>query len=79
MKPNNYRIDQWNELMSYFGGYVKLERPIRFNLNPHSPTVKIYELKSTDNFAEYGEIRDAIIQRLKWLKHLNEKQNNPSL
>lgn len=72
MKPKDYREADWLELMNYFGGYVKLERPIRFNLTPHTKTVKIYELDIKTPFHEYGEIRDTIIQRLKWLKHLKD-------
>ncbi len=73
MKPKDYRINEWNDLINHFGGYIKLERPIRFNLTPHEPTIKIYELSSEMNFSEMGEIRDTIIQRLKWLKYLQLK------
>lgn len=73
MKPKDYRESEWLELINYFGGSVKLERPIRFNLNPHSNTIKIYELSINTPFYEYGEVRDTIIQRLKWMRHLKEK------
>lgn len=68
MKDKNYRLDEFIELMNYFGGYIKLKRYIRFKLTPHSPIQKIEELRITDNFSEYGEARDTIIQRLTVIK-----------
>lgn len=73
MKPDNYREDEFKELIGYFGGYIKLDRPIRFNSSPHHPTIKLYEIDGKKSFYEYGDIRDTIIQRLLWLKYLNEK------
>jgi len=72
----------FDDLINYFGGYLKLEHRIRFKITPHSKEILIYELKSTDNIEQFGDAKNTVIQRLKWLKHLkqkslqNESENN---
>ena len=69
LDKNKEFIDKLNLL----GGYIKLDKPIRFRLTPHSPTIKIYELNINDNFKNYGEARDAILQTLRLITY--EKNN----
>ena len=59
--------------MNLLGGYLKLDKPIRFRLTPHSPTIKIYELNIKDDFDNYKEAKDAILQTLRRIIH--EKNN----
>ena len=72
----------FDELINYFGGYLKLEHRIRFKLTPHSKEILVYELKSTDLIEQFGDAKNTVIQRLKWLNFLkqkslqNESQNN---
>jgi hypothetical protein len=75
MKPDNYRYSEFINLMFYFNGSFEFKKPLRFNATPHTPTIKVYKLSIFDNFADYGDFRDGIIQRLKWEKYLNEQNN----
>lgn len=61
--------NEFHNRLLYLGGFFKFEKPIRFRLTPHSPTVKIYEISINDNFDSYGEARDAILQRLRLLTY----------
>jgi hypothetical protein len=75
MKDNNYRLNEFIELINYFNGSFEFKKPLRFNATPHTPTIKVYKLSIFDNFADYGDFRDGIIQRLKWEKYLNINNN----
>lgn len=53
------------ERLNYLGGNHIFEKPIRFRLTPHSPTIYIHGTSIHDNFDAYGEARDAILQKLR--------------
>lgn len=60
---------EFNNLINKLNGYVKLDKPIRFKLTPHSPITKIYELSKNDIFENFGEAQDAVLQTLRRLTY----------
>ena len=60
---------EFHNLINKLGGYVKLEKPIRFTLTPHSPITKIYQLSKNDVFKNFGEAQDAVLQTLRRLTY----------
>lgn len=68
----NYQ-SEYEELLSFFGGSLKLDRYIRVCETPHEPAIKIYEINKK-NIEEYKEAIPAVMQKLRWLKFL--KTNN---
>lgn len=59
--------NEFHNRLLYLGGNHIFEKPIRFRLTPHSPTIYIHGTSIHDNFDAYGEARDTILQRLRLL------------
>lgn len=63
-------------MMKILGGNVIFDKPIRFRLTPHSPTKKIYSLSITEDFNDFGDVKDTILQVLRGLTHKHKNDEN---
>lgn len=65
--------DSFKRMIIELGGNIILEKPITFRLTPHSNTLKITKLSINDNFSEYKEARDTVLQVLRGLTYNKNK------
>ena len=64
---------EYEDLLDFFGGKLKLKRYLRIAETPRSPIKKIYVIEK-ELLSEYGEGSAAVIQTLRWFKSLKTKK-----